>query len=61
MDSSACKKDVDFINSYKLILSSQWGIRPGRSIISQLLLAQSRLVNAFNERACNDAAYTDLS
>ena len=27
----------------------------------QLLLAKSKLVDAFNERACADAVYTDLS
>ena len=35
--------------------------RSGRSTMSQLLLAKSKLFDAFNERARTNAVYTDLS
>ena len=61
MESLVRKKVVDFLNSNNLISPSQWGFRSGRSTMSQLLLATSKLVDAFNERACADAVYTNLS
>ena len=55
-----CKKVVDFLNSNNLIFPSQWSFRSSRSTMSQLLLAKSKLVDVFNQRACTDAVYTDL-
>ena len=61
MESLISNKIVDYLNSNNLISQSQWGFRPGRSTMSQLVLAKSKLVDCFNDRACTDAVYTDLS
>ena len=61
MESLVRKKVVDFLNSNNLISSSQWSFKYGRFTMSQLLLAQSKLVDAFNKKACIHALYTDLS
>ena len=61
MESLVFKKGVYFLNSNKLISPSQWGFRSGRSTMSQLPLAKSKLVNAFNDRACTDTVYTNSS
>ena len=61
METVVCTKILDYLDANNLLSYSQWGFRPGRSTLSQLLLAQSNLVECFNERACMDAVYTDLS
>ena len=54
-------KILDYLDAKNLLSHSQWGSRPDRSTLSQLLLAQSNLVECFHEIACKDAVYTDRS
>ena len=54
-------KILDYLDANNLLSHSQWSFRPDRSTLSQLILTQSNLVECFNERACLDAVYTDLS
>jgi len=61
MESLVSKKIADYLNSNNLTSQSQWGFRPGRSTMSQLLLAKSKLVECINDRACTDAVFTDFS
>ena len=61
METLVRTKILDYLDANNLLSHSQWGLRPGISTLSQLLLAQSNLVECFNERACMDAVYTDLS
>ena len=61
METLVRTKILDYLNANNLLSHSQWRFRPGRSTLSQLLLAQSNLVECFNERARMDAVYTDLS
>ena len=61
METLVRTKILNYLGTNNLLFHSQWGFRPSRSTLSQLLLAQSNLVECFNERACTDAVYTDLS
>ena len=54
-------KMIDYLNSNALLSPAQSGFTAGRSTLSQLLLAQHVLVDSFNDRACVDVLFTDLS
>ena len=55
METLVCAKILDYLDANNLLSHSQWGFRPGRSTLSQLLLAQSDLVEYFNEvQECAD-------
>ncbi len=61
MEKLVRKKVVDYLDTNALISPFQSGFRSGHSTLSQLLLAHSKYVESFNNRACIDAVYTDLS
>ena len=54
-------KMIDYLNSNALLSYAQSGFTAGRSTLSKLLLAQHVLVDSFNDRACVDVLFTDLS
>lgn len=60
MEKLVCKSIVIHLESNALLSPSQSGFRSGRSTLSQLLLAQSKLVEGVNARSCIDGVYTDL-
>ncbi len=61
MESLVRAKVISFLDCNNLISPFQWGFRSGRSTLSQLLLSKSKLVDCFNDRACADAVFTDMS
>ena len=60
METLVRNKIPDYLDANNLLFHSQWGFRPSRSNLPQLLLARSNLIECFNERACMDAVNTDL-
>ena len=54
-------KISEYLDANKLLSSYQYGLRSGRSTLSQLLLVNAKFIARMNNRACFDGVHTDRS